>query len=467
MKKNIIWVLTLLFCLTGAMVSCSEDDIIFDHERPSFLTQDGKILFEVILPTGTSADEDVYIAGAFNGQTDSSVIGNDTWKLNLKDSVTGKRGIYLDPSTFAGGKTLADGYHFVNSGQRNEVTALNDTVIRTESPAVGTRTIIYVSKWAAYFDAAPEEPAHDGFVVYVDNQTTWSNLYLYQWGEVNDLNGSWPGTSATGTQTINGVEYTFFDMGAANTGLKQHLIFNNGVGSQLADFDYTIDHDLYLRITDSGVEELSAEIKHDGFVVYVRNNTDWDDLYLYQWGDVDNLNGSWPGALATGTQTINGVEYTYFDMGAANVGLNQHLIFNNGAGVQLPDFNYTIDHDVYLDVTSSGVTEIDPNGGNTPEPSGDTYKIYIDNQTGWADVALYVWGDGELLGKWPGATPMGTETVNGVTYQTWEIGNDGATYHPILNNNGGNAQVDYPDVITATKNYYFRVTLTGWEEVKP
>lgn len=365
MKKNILWLFTLLACMTGALSSCSDDDIIFDHEQPAFETQSGKILLEVILPTGTAADEDVYIAGAFNGQNDQSVIGNDQWKLSLNDPVTGKRGIYLDPTTFAGGKTLADGYHFVNSKQRNEVTALNDTVIRTDSPAVGTRTNVYVSKWAAYFDPAPSGPTHDGYVVYVDNQTSWSNLYLYQWGDVNDLGGGWPGAQATGTEVVNGITYTYFDMGAANEGLHQHLIFNsNGEKPQLPDFDYTIDHDVYLRITDNGVEEIGKPVVHDGFTVYVKNETGWDNLYLYQWGDVNDLNGAWPGTQATGTQTINGVEYTYFDMGEANTGLNQNLIFNNGNGTQLADFKYTIDHDVYLDITTSGVTEIDPNGEN-------------------------------------------------------------------------------------------------------
>ena len=46
-------------------------------------------------------------------------------------------------------------------------------------------------------------------------------------------------------------------------------------------------------------------------------------------------------------------------MGAANNGLKQNLIFNNGNGTQLPDFAYTIDHDLYIDVTAKEVKEID------------------------------------------------------------------------------------------------------------
>ena len=63
----------------------------------------------------------------------------------------------------------------------------------------------------------------------------------------------------------------------------------------------------------------------------------------------------------TGEQTVNGQTYKYFDLGEANSGLNENLIFNNGGnGVQLADFNFTIDRDVYLHVTDSGVEEIEP-----------------------------------------------------------------------------------------------------------
>lgn len=365
--KKILFAIPLLASLLAIMGSCSSnEDILFDHEQPAFPIQADKILLEAIMPAATSAEEEVYIVGAFNGLDDRTVIGNAEFRLQPSDSVAGKRGIYLDPARFVGGKTLADGYHFVSSAQRNEVSAQGDTVVRHESPAVGTRTNLYVSKWAAYFDPAPTEPKHDGFTVYVDNQTTWGDaITLYMWGDVNDLNGGWPGMKPTGTQVKNGVTYTYFDMGEANTGLTEHLIFSNSGASQLPDVAYTIDHDLYLRVTDSGVEEIG------------------------QGGD------------------------------------------NNGSG--------------------------------TPT----TYKLYIDNQTGWASTALYVWGDTELFGTWPGAQPARTETVGGVAYQVWDIGANGATYHPILNNNGGGNQQDCPTAITATRDYYYKVSAKGWEELTP
>ena len=47
-------------------------------------------------------------------------------------------------------------------------------------------------------------------------------------------------------------------------------------------------------------------------------------------------------------------------MGAANAGLAENLIFSNAGNSQLADFAFTIDRDIYLHITTSGVTEIDP-----------------------------------------------------------------------------------------------------------
>ncbi len=183
------------------------------------------------------------------------------------------------------------------------------------------------------------------------------------------------------------------------------------------------------------------------------------------WGDVNDLNGGWPGMVPTGEQTINGVTYTYFDMGEANTGLAENLIFNNGEGLQLADFAYTIDHDVYLEVTASGVTEIDPStytgGGDTPEPQpGTTHYIYVVDQTGWDAITLYAWGDKEFFGGWPGAQPTGKKTIDGVEYTYWEFLSNGETEHLIFNNNGGGSQTPDYDVVL-DRDYFLTVTASG------
>ena len=291
------------------------------------------------------------------------------------------------------------------------------------------------------------------------------------WGDVNNLNGGWPGMQPSGQWEKDGVKWTYFDMGEENTGLNENLIFNNnGGGSQLPDFNLTLDHDVYLRITADGVEEIELEpsIKHDGYAVFVYDETGWDALNLYMWGDTNNLNGDWPGMEVTGEQTINGVTYKYFDMGEANTGLAENLIFNNAGASQLADFAYTIDHDVYLHITTAGVTEIDPAnfqpGGDTPTPDPDPQPavekviIAVKNTIGYADPHLYVWGDSEACGGWPGAAPVKT-TDNG--WCLFELPSQG-TFNLILNNNGNGLQLDGP-AVTNTGSRFFDVN-ESWVE---
>ncbi len=465
--RNIYSLIVVLLAALTVMTSCSKDeDIVFDHERQQFETRADRILLEFIAPYGTAVDEEIYIMGAFNG--DSASMRKEEWKLMKAPGSDIKWGIYLDPATFVSGKTLADGFRFYSATQGTEFTVKGEMANHTDNPGVGTFTNVWGERWESYYwSGEGPEIEHDGYVVYVLDETGWANLNLYMWGDVNDLNGGWPGMTPTGKQKIGGTEYTYFDMGAANTGLNENLIFNNGEGSQLADFNFTIDHDLYLRVTASGVEEMvePVVVEHDGYAVFIVNKTGWDEIALYMWGDVNDLNGGWPGMQPTGEQTIKGVTYTYFDMGEANTGLAENLIFNNnGAGNQLADYAYTIDHDVYLEVTSSGVTEIDPNnytGGDTPEPQpSGLHYIYVDNQSGWDAISLYAWGDKEFFGNWPGVAPTGSKTVDGVDYIYWEFTSAGESENLIFNNSGAGEQT--PDFnVVLDRDYYLTVTASG------
>ena len=462
MKKKIYSLFLTLLAVTGFMSSCSnKEDIVFDHERQQFETRADRILLEYIAPFGTTPKEEIYIVGEFNGGEEA--IGNPAYLLTKAEKSDVKWGIYLDPSTFVGGKTLSDGFAFYSKTQGKEYTINGEEAVHNDNPGVGTFTNIWGQRWEAYYWEGGEapEPEHDGFCVYVDDQTGWDVLTLYMWGDINNLNGDWPGMQVTGTWNHDGITWKYFDFGEENTGLNENLIFNNGgAGAQLKDFNFTIDRNIYLRITADGVEEISPEpsVKHDGFAVFVYDETGWDALTIYMWGDVNNLNGDWPGMEVTGEQTINGVTYKYFDMGEGNTGLSENLIFSNAGSSQLSDFAYTIDHDVYLHVTTSGVTEIDPStfqpgggGGDTPDPEPTVEKVIIavKNSVGYADPHLYVWGDSEACGVWPGAAPVKV-TDNG--WYLFELPANG-TYNLILNDNG-NGQVDGPAVFTAGSHFY-------------
>ena len=463
MKKKIYSLFLTLLAVTGFMSSCSnKEDIVFDHERQQFETRADRILLEYIAPFGTTPKEEIYIVGEFNGGEEA--IGNPAYLLTKAEKSDVKWGIYLDPSTFVGGKTLSDGFAFYSKTQGKEYTINGEEAVHNDNPGVGTFTNIWGQRWEAYYWEGGEapEPEHDGFCVYVDDQTGWDVLTLYMWGDINNLNGDWPGMQVTGTWNHDGITWKYFDFGEENTGLNENLIFNNGgAGAQLADFNFTIDRNIYLRITADGVEEISPEpaVTHDGYALFVLNQSSQTELALYAWGDAEAF-GGWPGMQPTGTQVINGNEYIYFDMGQANTGLNLNLIpNNNNGGVQWEgsDLNFTIDHDIYLRIFDGGYEIISkdyqpgdtPGPGPEPEPTVEKVIIAVKNSVGYTDPHLYVWGDSEACGGWPGAAPVKV-TDNG--WYLFELPANG-TYNLILNDNG-NGQVDGPAVFTAGSHFY-------------
>lgn len=466
MKKfNIFSFLFLM--LLPLLAGCSKDEIIFDSELPRFELRPGYQLLEVIVPQGTMPTDKIYIVGEFNGGQEAAV-GNPMWQLEKASDTDVKWGIYLNPDDFVDGKTLADGYTFYNSEQGEERSLDNQPVLHTEAPALGQRLNVLLYRWADYFNKPvdPGEIVHDGYVIYVVDNSGFEDLAMYAWGDAEAF-GAWPGMTPTGKVEIEGVTYKYFDTGAANEGLNLNLIFNNNNGgSQLPDYNVTLDKDFYLELTPDAVLEYdpSSNVKHDGYAVFVVNKSGWDELYLYMWGAVNDLNGAWPGMAPTGTQTIKGVEYTYFDLGAANcdAGLEEHVILNNGNGKQVDDVVvFNLDRDVYVELTASGATEIDPetyDPGTTPEPDPDPdpepqdYKIYVQNLTGWSDFYVYAWGDKELFGGWPGATSSETVEIGGMSFLVFNVSGAGETENLIFHDNNG-TQYDAL-AITLDKDWY-------------
>ena len=138
------------------------------------------------------------------------------------------------------------------------------------------------------------------------------------------------------------------------------IINNNGAGDQIdlmQGFEFT--RNTFVRISADGSYTVAGgPIASDGYVVYIDDQTGWDEITCYQWGDVNDFGGGWPGKAVDGTVTIGGITYKYFNYGADVKGLNQNLIFNNGGnGVQIGDFNFTFERDIYLTVTADKATE--------------------------------------------------------------------------------------------------------------
>lgn len=371
MKRKYIcrWLPSILPAL-ALLAGCGEEEIVFESDIPRFEIREDRILIEVLVPSSTPTNDEIYIVGDFNGGEESAV-GNLEWQLEMASDYDYRYGIYLDPSTFASNTSLGDGFYFYSASQGAERDLKGNEVIHTDDPEVGTRTNITIPRWASYFASSDDDEedddgiTHDGYAIFVIDDTGYDELNMYAWGDDdgdNDALGSWPGMTQTGTTTISGREYAYFDTGADNEGLSLYLIFNDGGSNQLDNFEVTLNKDYYLLVTADGVTEIDPDdyaITHDGYVIYAIDNTGYETLALYAWGDAEAF-GSWPGMTQTGTLTMSGQEYVYFDTGADNEGLTLNLIFNNNNhGSQLDDFEVTLDRDYYLELTADGVTEIE------------------------------------------------------------------------------------------------------------
>lgn len=468
--------LLMMLPIMAMMQSCDEEEIVFESDIPRFEVREDRILLEALVPSNTPVGDEMYIVGAINGGDAKAVVGNPVWQLEMASDYNYRYGIYLDPSTFAEGTSLADGYYIYSVSQHEERALKGDSVMHSNNAGLGERININVERWASYFSSGVTVE-HDGHVIYVINNSGYEELALYAYGD-GEIFGAWPGILPTGTEVVEGTEYTYFDAGEANTGMSVNLIFNNNNnGSQLADFPVVLDHDYFLELTPDGVVEIdpSAIIEHDGYALFFEDLTGWDELYLYVWGDgVNDLFGAWPGMAPTGEVAINGVNYKYFDTGEANAGVFVNVIMNNNDGSQFDLAGITIDRDYYYTITATGGEEIeDPYsyaGGGivTPEPEPEpkpepgAYTIYVEDLTGWSAINMYSWGEvNDIFGAWPGMAPTGTTEIDGTTYTYWEITGSGEAQNLIFNNGTDQA----PDfAATLDRDYYLTVTATGVTE---
>ena len=110
-----------------------------------------------------------------------------------------------------------------------------------------------------------------------------------------------------------------------------------------------------LAIDDFTIKGELPKIPVSQHYIFVNDQTGWDALGLYAWGDSE-LFGAWPGEASVGDSIVNNTNYKVFLLDA-NSG-NYHLIFNNwNNGVQLPDYDIVADRDYFFTITADGVTE--------------------------------------------------------------------------------------------------------------
>lgn len=148
MKKVFSYIFLFVAAMALTLSGCKKEELVFDHELPQFDIKADAILLEVIVPSGTAADEVIYITGAFN----------DGEKIQLEKAKNSdkKWGVYLYAEDFHSGKTLMDGFTFVSAKNGEERSVNNEAVKHTLDVAYGTRTNVWVDRWASYFQSGDD-----------------------------------------------------------------------------------------------------------------------------------------------------------------------------------------------------------------------------------------------------------------------------------------------------------------------
>ena len=312
--------------------------------------------------------------------------------------------------------------------------------------------------------SGPDEPVvevpNDPVTIYVQDLSGWDALYVYMWGDKNDLSGGWPGAEITGTRKIGTVTYKSVVVEDA-LGRNENLIFNNNAGSQTADYNITLTEEVFVQLDAEGnvtaLDPYNPDIK-----ILVNNKTDWKEITLYAWGDAEAF-GGWPGATPVGKEVVGDVEYTVFGLSADMAGKTLNLIFNNnGGGEQLADFTITVPEDeLFLNINAQ--YSVAPVEGNPRGADKKRVAVFVDDQTSWDGIALYQWGDvNNLGGGWPGAQAGASVTIGETPYKVFFFEDAlGLNQHLIFNNNGGGTQLPDFDLKFEKNEYFLTVTDEG------
>ena len=224
--------------------------------------------------------------------------------------------------------------------------------------------------------------------------------------------------------------------------------FTGNTGRMAAGESFTLPAQGYaVYVKDGEGGDLPIVTIPDTYNIYIKDETGWNDLYLYAYVDgAPSIFGEWPGVKVTETEVVNGVSYKVIRNVSAT-DIEQTFIANDNNGNQVDIAGlYTITENVYLTV-----------GGTQPEePTPSAYNIYIKDETGWNDLYLYAYVEDtpSIFGEWPGIKVTDIEVIDGITYKV--IKNITATEVPqnlIVNNNAGE-QIDLPGAYTITENIF-------------
>ncbi|MBQ5855524.1 MAG: starch-binding protein [Alistipes sp.] len=233
-------------------------------------------------------------------------------------------------------------------------------------PATGTFDVYYQPSINKYNIVAagttPQEyvaPTQQYKVYMYKMDNTWTKCNLYSWNSATSENytGSWPGSTTTATETINGYTYSVWQMPASATGQKIMVIFNNGSAQTGDSGPYTLDKDLYLLLRGTAVSVIEdpnnpePEVELQPRKIYATTTLSWSKMNLYYWGAPSEP--TWPGN-AMKEEIINGTKYYVYTFDKPFDGvIVSGMIFNNGSSQTVDIKNVKLDKDRFFEVLTS------------------------------------------------------------------------------------------------------------------
>ena len=117
---------------------------------------------------------------------------------------------------------------------------------------------------------------------------------------------------------------------------------------------------------------MAKEAAHN---IYVEDQTGWECISIYAWGDDNSFYGGWPG-IQPEIQVIYGDTFKVFPFDVTET-RDLNLIFNNcAAGIQTSDFHVTEPRDYYLTVTTYPLEGVKVVEREAPSPKGDPVHYF-------------------------------------------------------------------------------------------
>lgn len=518
MKKIFNYSMLLITSMLLALTGCKKEELVFDHELPQFEIKSDAILLEVIVPSGTSADEVIYITGEFNG--------NQKYQLEKAANSDKKWGIYLYENDFAEGKSLKDGFYFVSEKNGEERNVKGETVNHTLDVTYGSRTNVWLDRWASYFktedkpgEIVPGKYEHLYIIGNVDG-TDWTPADVLEFEMVGTdiFRGEFTFPNATSYFAILTAKGESNDdwatVNAARWGASDALLTEGNV----LDLQLQDGSDQCVTIA-AGTYTITVNMVTKQIVI---GNGDWDKPekpskyeHLYILGNVEGT--GWTPAeplelTKVGRDLFRGEftfvpdgtnEICYFAFATEKGADNQDWTTLNAArwgggelkeGEYLPltlqttsDLTVTIAPGTYTITVNMIFNEAVIGDGDwsdreepvdepedPEEPTGHdtiyvsvkdtiTTHLYFAKETE-SMVSVYAWGTSEIYGGWPGAnwTTWETATFLGKTFYHYEIKAEyGSSYNLIMNNNGAGEQYNAFTVNVGAQTDYFYTIQDG------